>query len=199
MPDENIHPISNRLLNRQDKEHQLGCKAGVFWFCGLSGSGKSTLTIELEKRLSDHQIHSIVLDGDNLRSSLNKDLGFSTEDRDENLRRVSEVARLLIDNGMVVLVSFITPLEEFRKQAKRIVGPSDYFEVYVKASFDACRERDVKGLYAKADKGKISSFTGKDSSFEQPKDPWLTIDTETTSINESAEVLLESVLKEIQS
>ena len=198
MPDSNLYPISDRLLRRPEKERQLGRKGAVFWLCGLSGSGKSTLAIELEKRLSDRKIHSIVLDGDNLRSTLNKDLGFSNEDREENLRRVSEVAKLLVENGMLVIVSFITPLEKFRKQAKEVIGPSDYFEIYVKASFDVCRQRDVKGLYAKAGEGKISSFTGKDSSFEEPTAPWLTIDTESTSLSESVDSLLRSVLKQVE-
>ncbi|MBT3638160.1 MAG: adenylyl-sulfate kinase [Opitutae bacterium] len=198
MPDENIYPISDRLLRRPEKERQLGRKGAVFWLCGLSGSGKSTLAIELEKRLSDREVHSVVLDGDNLRSTLNKDLGFSDEDRKENLRRVSEVAKLLVDNGMVVIVSFITPLDEFRKQAKNVIGHSDYFEIYVKTSFDVCRQRDVKGLYAKAEEGNVTSFTGKDSSFEQPTDPWLTIDTENASLDESADTLFQSVLKVIK-
>jgi adenylylsulfate kinase len=199
MPAENIYPISDQLLRRPQKESQLGCKGAVFWLCGLSGSGKSTLAIELEKRLAARNLHSIVLDGDNLRSTLNNDLGFSDEDREENLRRVSEVAKLLVTNGMLVIASFITPLEVFREQAKGIIGSSDYFEVYVKASFDACRKRDVKGLYAKANDGEVSSFTGQGSSFEQPISPWLTIDTENTSLDQSAETLLQSALKVIQS
>ena len=197
MPDSNIYPISDRLLRRPEKERQLGRKGGVFWLCGLSGSGKSTLAIELEKRLSDRKIHSIVLDGDNLRSTLNKDLGFSNEDREENLRRVSEVAKLLVENGMLVIVSFITPLEEFRKQAKEVIGPSDYFEIYVKASFDACRQRDVKDFMQKPAKENILVH-GKDSSFEEPVAPWLTIDTESTSLNESVDSLLRSVLKQVE-
>jgi adenylylsulfate kinase len=199
MPAENIYPISDRLLRRPQKEGQLGCKGAVFWLCGLSGSGKSTLAIELEKRLAACSLHSIVLDGDNLRSTLNKDLGFSDEDREENLRRVSEVAKLLVTNGMLVIVSFITPLKAFREQAKGIIGSSDYFEVYVKASFDTCQKRDVKGLYAKATDGEVSSFTGQGSSFEQPISPWLTIDTESTSLDQSAETLLQSALKVIRS
>ena len=199
MPAENIYPISDRLLRRPQKEGQLGCKGAVFWLCGLSGSGKSTLAIELEERLAACSLHSIVLDGDNLRSTLNKDLGFSDEDREENLRRVSEVAKLLVTNGMLVIVSFITPLKAFREQAKGIIGSSDYFEVYVKASFDTCQKRDVKGLYAKANDGEVSSFTGQGSSFEQPISPWLTIDTESTSLDQSAETLLQSALKVIRS
>ena len=198
MPDSNLHPISDRLIRRAEKERLLARKGGVFWLCGLSGSGKSTLAIELEKCLSDRNIHSIVLDGDNLRSTLNKDLGFSDADREENLRRVSEVAKLLVENGLLVIVSFITPREKFRKQARKVIGDTDYFEIYVKASFEACRQRDVKGLYAKAGEGKITSFTGKDSTFEEPNSPWLTIDTERASLKESTETLLQSVLKQIE-
>ena len=198
MPAENIHPVTARLLGRTEKEDMLGHKGGVFWFCGLSGSGKSTLAVELEKKLADQSIHSIVLDGDNLRSTLNKDLGFSEDDREENLRRVSEVAKLLVGNGEVVIVSFITPLNKFREQAKSIIGSADYFEVYIQASFEICQERDVKGLYAKASEGEISDFTGKDSAFEPPSSPWLTIDTENEDLGKSSEALLHAVLKEIR-
>ena len=176
----------------------LGHEGAVFWLCGLSGSGKSTLAVELEKKLADQAIHSIVLDGDNLRSTLNKDLGFSEDDREENLRRVSEVAKLLVGNGEVVIVSFITPLDKFREQAKSIIGSVDYFEVYVQASFETCRKRDVKGLYAKASEGKISDFTGKDSAFEPPSSPWLTIDTENDDLAKSSDTLLQAALKEVR-
>ena len=197
MPAENIHPVTSRLVKRSEKEGVLGHKGAAFWLCGLSGSGKSTLAVELEKKLTSESIHSIVLDGDNLRSTLNKDLGFSEEDREENLRRVSEVAKLLVGNGSVVIVSFITPLEKFREQAKNTIGPTDYFEIYVHASFEVCRQRDVKGLYAKASEGKISDFTGKDSAFETPESPWLTIDTESEDLGSSSESLLQAVLKEV--
>ena len=199
MPPENIHPLTTRLLSRRDKQDLLDQKGSVFWLCGLSGSGKSTLAIELEKDLASQSIHSIVLDGDNLRSTLNQDLGFSEGDRMENLRRVSEVAKLLAGNGVVVIVSFITPLEKFRQQAKSIIGSSDYFEVYVRASFETCQQRDVKGLYAKVSDGKISDFTGKDSSFEEPNNPWLTIDTENQDLDKSSETLLQAVLNEVRS
>jgi adenylylsulfate kinase len=198
MPAENIHPVTARLLGRSEKEDMLGHKGAVFWLCGLSGSGKSTLAVELEKKLAEQSIHSIVLDGDNLRSTLNKDLGFSEDDREENLRRVSEVAKLLVGNGEVVIVSFITPLNKFREQAKSIIGSADYFEVYVQASFETCQKRDVKGLYAKASEGKIYDFTGKDSAFESPSSPWLTIATETEDLDKSSDTLLQAVLKEVR-
>ena len=197
MPAENLHPTSSRLVSREDKENLLGQRGGVFWLFGLSGSGKSTLAIELERELLKRRFSSIVLDGDNLRSTISKDLGFSEEDRAENLRRASELARILVDNGSVVIVSFITPLQRFRDQAKAIIGEENYFEVYVHASFETCRERDVKGLYAKADKGEIESFTGKHSPFEPPEKPWLAIDTEKETPDESSARLLESVLDEI--
>ena len=198
MPAENIHPVTSRLLSRSEKEGALGHKGAVFWLCGLSGSGKSTLAVELEKKHASESIHSIVLDGDNLRSTLNKDLGVSEEDREENLRRVSEVAKLLVGNGVVVIVSFITPLEKFRAQAKNIIGAADYFEIYIHASFEICRQRDVKGLYEKASEGKISDFTGKDSAFEVPDSPWLTIDTESEDLKRSSESLFQAVLKEVR-
>ncbi len=198
MPSENIHPVTKRLLARTEKENLLGHKGAVFWMCGLSGSGKSTLAVELERRLAGGSIHSIVLDGDNLRSTLNKDLGFSEEDREENLRRVSEVAKLLVGNGLVVIVSFITPLEKFREQARNLIGDEDYFEVFVKASFETCRQRDVKGLYAKASEGKIEDFTGKDSAFEEPVSPWLCIDTETEDPGKSSDVLFRAIANEIR-
>jgi adenylylsulfate kinase len=198
MPAENIHPVTERLLGRPEKEGMLGHKGAVFWLCGLSGSGKTTLAVELEKKLATQSIHSIVLDGDNLRSTLNKDLGFSEDDREENLRRVSEVAKLLVGNGEVVIVSFITPLNKFREQAKSIIGSADYFEVYVQASFETCQQRDVKGLYAKASEGKISVFTGKDSAFEPPSSPWLTIDTENDDLDKSSDRLLQAALKEVR-
>ena len=153
----------------------------VFWLYGLSGSGKSTLVMEMEKRLHHEAIHSVVLDGDNLRSGLNKDLGFSDDDRRENIRRVSELAKILAENGIIVLVSLISPLQEFRSLAKAIIGEESFHEIYIQASFAACKERDVKGLYAKAELGKVKSFTGKESSFEEPESAHLTINTEDES------------------
>jgi len=190
----NVHPVADKLLPRTEKERLLRQRGRVFWLYGLSGSGKSTLAAGLERRLLEAGVASVVLDGDNLRSGLNEDLGFENEDRRENLRRVAEVAKLFARSGLVTMVSFITPKEEFREAVLAIVGDDDFRDVYVKASYAACEERDVKGLYAKAQAGEIPDFTGKGSAFEEPAEPWLTIDTERATPEESLEQLFAAVL-----
>ena len=194
---ENIHSISHTLLDRCSKESLHRSKGGVFWLFGLSGSGKSTLAIALEKTLFEQNLNCIVIDGDNLREGLNRDLGFTDEDRTENVRRASELAKILVRNGLVVVVSMITPFHDLREKARSIIGKSDFHEVYVKASYSTCRTRDVKGLYGKADSGKIQSFTGKSSSFEEPTKPWMLIDTEKQSISESIMCLKKAVFGKI--
>lgn len=197
---ENIHTEFHRMLGRESKEAQLKQRGHVFWFYGLSGSGKSTLANALERKLVERGIVTKILDGDNIRSRLNSDLGFSDEDRKENIRRIAEVARLFLDTGVVVFTSFITPKRELRTQAREIVGDTDLTPVYVKASFETCAERDVKGLYAKAASGGVKHFTGKDSSFEEPEpgdNDW-TITTDEQSEEESLNALLEQVLPIIQ-
>jgi adenylylsulfate kinase len=139
-----------------------------------------------------------VLDGDNIRTGLNSNLGFSDEDRTENIRRIAEVSKLFVDTGIITVNSFITPKKEHRNQARSIVGESDFFEIYIKCSFDACEQRDVKGLYAKAKSGKISNFTGRDSEFETPDHADLVIDTDKLSEQESLDLLYDFVLPEIR-
>lgn len=197
MKNSDIHPISDRLIPRDQKELLLGHRGMVFWLYGLSGSGKSTLAVEMEKRLHQQGIHSVVLDGDNLRSGLNSDLGFSDEDRCENIRRVSEMAKLFAESGIIALVSLITPLREFRKNAKSIIGELDFHEVFIKASFNTCKERDVKGLYAKAEEGMVASFTGQGSEFEEPDTDCLIIDSEKESPEQSADRLLDFIKQAI--
>jgi adenylylsulfate kinase len=184
------------MLSRDAKEVKLGHCGHVFWLYGLSGSGKSTLANATERKLVEHGIVTKILDGDNIRSGLNKDLGFSDEDRRENIRRISEVARLFLDAGIVVLASFITPKRELRTTAAEIVGKSDFTPVYVQASFEACAERDVKGLYAKAAVGEVAQFTGKDSSFEAPDvsdEDWI-ISTESQTEEHSVHELFKRIL-----
>ena len=188
MNQKNIHPINDLLLKREDKELVLNQKGNVFWLYGLSGSGKSTLTVQLERDLQQVGIHSIVLDGDNLRNSLNKDLGFSDNDREENIRRVSEMAKVLV----------ITPRKKFRDQAKEIIGNDFFHEIYIKASFQKCESRDVKGLYAKERKGGVENLTGRKSSFEEPSNPWMTIDTEFKKQTESSQKLFDAILKKVK-
>tara|TARA_R110000850_G_scaffold117831_12_gene234489 strand:- start:607 stop:1215 length:609 start_codon:yes stop_codon:yes gene_type:complete len=194
---DHIYPVFDKMLPREAKEELLGQTGAVIWMYGLSGSGKSTLANLLERRL--HELGKLVkvLDGDNVRSGLNSNLGFSDEDRLENIRRVSEVAKLFADSGIVTITSFITPNNELRDLARGVIGEDDLLEVYVKASFETCAERDPKGLYAKVKAGEVKQFTGKDSAFEEPSRPDLIIDTEEQSEEESLERLLSAVLKKV--
>lgn len=192
----NIHTEFHRMLGRDAKESQLNQRGHVFWMYGLSGSGKSTLANALERTLVDAGFQTKILDGDNIRSGLNSDLGFSDADRKENIRRIAEVARLFLDSGMIVFTSFITPLRSLRSDATSIVGASDMTPIYVKASFETCANRDVKGLYAMAAKGGVKHFTGKDSSFEEPSknDPDWIISTDEQSEAESIDTLYQRIL-----
>jgi adenylylsulfate kinase len=185
----NIHPETRRFLGRLEKEKLLGQRGLVLWLYGLSGSGKSTVANEVERALHAEGRMTVILDGDNLRTGLNRNLGFSDDDRTENVRRVSETAKLLAGQGIIVLVSVITPLRAHRRSAAEIIGP-DFHEIYVKADFDTCAGRDPKGLYAKAKEGKIGQFTGKDSGFEEPEAAALVLDTQSLSLEQCAAGLL---------
>ena len=165
---DNLYPIFDRVLGRADKEAKLKQRGRVIWLYGLSGSGKSTLAIALERRLHAEGFTTHLLDGDNVRSGLNRDLGFTDADRAENIRRIAEVAKLFVQAGVVVIAAFITPQRAHRQLARTIIGADDFSEVYVAASFDTCAARDPKGLYAKAKAGNVQQFTGRDSSFEPP-------------------------------
>jgi adenylylsulfate kinase len=192
----NIHPEFHRFLHRQDKENLLGQRGLVIWMCGLSGSGKSTIANAAERVLHQQGRFTTILDGDNLRTGLNSNLGFTDQDRLENIRRISEVAKVFVSQGIITFVSAITPRGELRDLARGILG-KDLFEVYIKASYEACEKRDVKGLYAKAARGEIAHFTGKDGSFEPPSNPDLVLDTETTTIEDAAFELLEAISPKI--
>lgn len=197
---DNLHPIFDRVLGRADKEAKLRQRGHVIWLYGLSGSGKSTLAIALERRLHAEGFTTHLLDGDNVRTGLNRDLGFSDADRSENIRRIAEVAKLFTQAGTVVLASFITPQRAHRELARSIVGSADLSEVYIKASFEACAARDPKGLYAKAKAGGVKQFTGKDSGFEEPAADAagvLVIDTEAGTPETSLAQLHAAVLPRI--
>ncbi len=190
----NLHPIFDRSLSKSEKEsllHQNGC---VLWMTGLSGSGKSTIAIGLERRLHDEGILTRLLDGDNMRTGLNSNLGFSHEDREENIRRVAETAKLFIECGVVTICSFVSPTISIRKMARDIIGSENFCEVFVSASFDTCAKRDVKGLYRKALKGEIKDFTGLDAPFEPSEKPFITINTEKEDVTASVNKLFEAVL-----
>ncbi len=176
-------------VNLEDRIAKNGHEPLVIWFTGLSGSGKSTLANVLQNHLFKENKQVYVLDGDNIRSGLNSDLDFSENGRIENIRRISEVAKLLSQAGFIVITAFISPFKSDREKAKQIIGPC-FREVYIKASIETCESRDVKGLYKKARNGEIKNFTGLDSPFEEPTSPDLTINTSNTSIEESLAQLL---------
>jgi len=191
-----IFPEFHRFLKRADKERLLGQRGLVVWLIGLSGSGKSTIANAAERILHQQGRFTVILDGDNLRTGLNTNLGFSDDDRLENIRRIAETAKLFVKQGIVTFVSAITPRGELRDIARRILG-DDLFEVYVKADYVTCAQRDVKGLYAKAARGEIANFTGKDSGFEPPVDSNLILDTEQSTVEESTIELVEAILPRI--
>ena len=175
-----------------DRCRVLNQKGKVIWFTGLSGAGKTTIATEVEKYLNENNYAVYVLDGDNIRHGINKDLGFDENDRNENIRRISEIAKLFQDAGLIALVSFITPFEKMRKKAKEIIGENNVIEVYVKASIDTCKQRDPKGLYKK----NIENFTGIGSDYEIPKNPDLILDTEIYSIEQCSKAIIEKILDE---
>lgn len=191
----NLHSEFHRMQDRRTKEILLQQRAHVFWFYGLSGSGKTTLATAIEQRLTYQGYKTKILDGDNIRSGINKDLGFSDEDRQENIRRISEVAKLFYDAGVIVICSFITPKRELRALARKVVGEQGCTPVYAKASFETCAERDVHGLYAKAKAGEIKNFTGHGSGFEEPDagDPDWIICTDDLSEEEALSQLLQRI------
>jgi bifunctional enzyme CysN/CysC len=177
-------------LNKESRAGQKGQKACVLWFTGLSGAGKSTIANLVEKRLFDLGRHTYLLDGDNVRHGLNRDLGFSDADRVENIRRVSEVARLMADAGLIVLVSFISPFRSERAVARALLPPGEFFEVYVDTSLAEAEKRDPKGLYRKARAGELRNFTGIDSPYEPPEHPEIRIQTASTTAAEAAEQII---------
>ncbi len=190
---DNIHPIFGRTLDRNDKQNLLNQRAKVFWLTGLSGSGKSTIAIALEKELYKLGYATQLLDGDNVRTGINNNLGFSENDRLENIRRISEVSKLFVNAGIITINSFVSPTNDVRALAKSIIE-ADYFEIYVKASVETCEKRDVKGLYAKARRGEIKNFTGIDAPFDIPENPNLIIDTEALTVEASVAEILKHIL-----
>ena len=193
----NIYPIFDRMLARQDKEELLKQHSVMIWFTGLSGSGKSTIAIALERELHKRGLLCRILDGDNIRSGINNNLGFTEADRVENIRRIAEVSKLFIDAGLVTIAAFISPNNELREMAANIIGQDDFLEVYVSTPIEECERRDVKGLYAKARRGEIKNFTGISAPFEAPLHPALTLDTSVLSPEESVHKLLELILPKI--
>ena len=195
---EHVYPIFDKMLSRSAKEQLLGQKGLMVWFTGLSGSGKSTLAVALERELHQRGLLCRILDGDNIRSGINNNLGFSAADREENIRRIAEVGKLFVDTGIITLAAFISPDEKMRQMAASIIGNGDFLEVYVNTPIEACEKRDVKVLYAKARKGEIKNFTGVSAPFEVPENPDISIDTSVTSLEESVQALLSIILPKIK-
>lgn len=191
---ENIHPIFDRLLQRSDRELRLGQNSIALWLTGLSGSGKSTIAQALERRLHNEGYFAQVLDGDNIRSGINSNLGFSEEDRLENIRRIAEISKLYIHSGIVTINSFVSPTIAIRQKAKEIIGADDFVEIYINTPLEVCEARDVKGLYQKARSGEIKGFTGIDAPYEAPPNPALEVPTHNKSIEESAGMIYDYIL-----
>ena len=194
----NIHPITDSIISRTEREIRLGQHGKVFWFTGLSGSGKSTLAIALERQLFDQGFSVVVLDGDNIRTGINNNLTFSPDDRIENIRRIAEVAKLFLANGIICIVSFISPTRDMRSMAKQIIGPADFVEVFIDTPLEICEARDVKGLYKKARAGEITDFTGVNAPYEPPLHPDVHILTDGSSIEKSLTELSQLISPKIQ-
>lgn len=193
---ENIHPIYDQLVGRQERERFLNQKSNVFWLTGLSGSGKSTIAKGVERQLFNAGYFVQVIDGDNVRTGLCNNLTFSLEDRAENIRRVAELARLYTHSGIIVLCSFISPTISMRKRAREIIGEENFQEIFINTPLEVCEKRDVKGLYKKARAGEIKGFTGIDSPYEAPKKPDKEIQTALQTIEESVKEVSSFVIRE---
>ena len=187
---QNLYSTKDSLLSRKDKEKLLNQKGICVWLTGLSGSGKTTIANFVSRQLHNGGVYTQVLDGDNIRLGINKNLSFSDQDRKENIRRIAEVAKLFVEAGVVTFCCFVSPTREMRKLAKNVIGENDFFEVFVSTNLETCETRDVKGLYKKARRGEIKDFTGVSSPFESPVNPDLVLNTEDKSINEIGNTLI---------
>lgn len=192
---ENIYPISDQMMSRSDKEALLCQRGMMVWFTGLSGSGKSTIAMGVERELHKRGILCRILDGDDIRAGINSNLGFSAEDRMENIRRIAEIGKLFVQTGIVTLACFVSPTNDVRRLARDIIGEEDFKEVYVSTPLEECERRDVKGLYARARKGEVKEFTGISAPFEVPENPTLEIDTSCLSLEESVRRVVDMIMK----
>ncbi len=199
MSTENIHPTFHRFLSRSEKEAKLRQRARVIWFTGLSGAGKTTIASSLEHQLGAQGFVTMALDGDNVRTGINNNLGFSDDDRRENIRRIAEVSKLFVSCGIITINCFVSPANDLRELAKQIIGAQDFIEVYVNAPLEVCEQRDVKGLYKKARKGEIKDFTGIQSPFEVPLHPDVEVRTDLLDIEQSAKKVMDFILPRIKS
>ena len=194
----NIFPVFDNILSKENKEKQLNQKAKVIWMTGLSGSGKTTIAIEVEKRLYEKGYLVQILDGDNIRVGISSNLSFSNKDRLENIRRISEVSKLFINCGIITINCFVSPSNIIRKQAKDIIGIENFIGVFINSNLETCEKRDTKGLYKKARKGEIDNFTGISSEFEIPDKSYININTSNLSIDKSVDQLMDAIIPKIQ-
>ena len=195
MTGNNIYPIFEKMQGRKEKEELLRQHGLMIWFTGLSGSGKSTIAVALEKALHEQGFLCRILDGDNIRSGINNNLGFSAEDRVENIRRIAEVGKLFVDTGIVTIAAFISPTNQLREMAAGIIGKDDFHEIYVSTPLSVCEQRDVKGLYARARRGEIKDFTGVSAPFEAPEHPALSLDTSKLTLEEAVNQVLQLIFE----
>ena len=193
-----IYPVFDRIMNKQNKEELLNQRAKVLWFTGLSGSGKTTLGIAVEREFFKRGFLTQILDGDNIRSGINVNLSFTEKDRVENIRRIAEVTKLFLNCGVITINCFISPTEEARDIAKRIIGKENLIEIYVNTPLYVCEQRDVKGLYKRARTGELKNFTGISSPFDEPVNPDIIVHTNEQSIDESVDIIIKFVLNKIK-
>ncbi len=194
----NIFPVFDNILSKENKEKQLNQKAKAIWMTGLSGSGKTTIAIEVEKKLFEIGYLVQILDGDNIRVGISSNLSFSNKDRLENIRRISEVSKLFINCGIITINCFVSPSNIIRKQAKDIIGIENFIGVFINSDLETCEKRDTKGLYKKARKGEIDNFTGISSEFEIPDKSYININTSNLSIDKSVDQLMDAIIPKIQ-
>ena len=191
---DNIYSVFDEILPKKEKEKMLNQKAKVLWLTGLSGSGKTTIAKDLEKILHKEGFLTNLLDGDNIRAGINNNLGFSEEDRTENIRRIAEVSKLFLNCGVISINCFVSPTEQIRNQAKAIIGQENFVEIFIDTPLEVCEARDTKGLYAKARKGEVKNFTGISAPFEVPKNPSIKVKTENKTVEESTNKVVKYIL-----
>ena len=189
-----LFPIFDKMMSREEKEQLLGQRGIMIWMTGLSGSGKSTIALGVERELHQRGILCRILDGDNIRTGINQDLGFSEEDRRENIRRIAEIGKLFVETGIVTIACFVSPTNELRQLARDIIGKGDFREVYISTPLCECERRDAKGLYARARRGEVKDFTGISAPFEAPTHPDLNLDTSQMTLKEEVEAVAKMVL-----
>lgn len=192
-----IYTVFDKIKDRKAKQIYLKQNAKVIWFTGLSGSGKTTLASLLEKRLFELNYFCQILDGDNVRSGINRNLKFTEEDRIENIRRIAEVSKLFMNCGIILICAFISPTNEMRQMAKKIIGEDDFLEVFINTPLDVCEKRDPKGLYKRARSGELKNFTGISAPFEEPEEPFIEVDNSNPDIEKTVDALLEEIIPEI--